>query len=172
LRLLDRLTCNATARQILERLAADEETISVQLDGGVENVQVLGPSSETEALRTGCPRRRTAARVTLSWPASTRALDHLAKAEVLDLLYEPDHVTARLIAKSHEPPGATNQREVWPTAIRVEWTRPTSDDPERRKSIEYCVTTSSMDAPFGVDWCRLAGRETPEGSVLPCGPPV
>jgi hypothetical protein len=37
---------------------------------------------------------------------STQALNRLAKRQVLDLLYEPDHVTARLASEIHEAGGA------------------------------------------------------------------
>ena len=120
--LLDGVRLKATARQIVQRLAIDQEAVSVQLHSRAEYLQVFGPLNRPARFRMHSSRLPTDLGLMVLNASSTQALNRLAKRHVLDLLYEPDHVTPRLTAKAHKPGGAGENCEIWPTTVRVEWT--------------------------------------------------
>jgi hypothetical protein len=88
--LLDGVGLKATARQIVQRLAVDQEAISVQLHSRAEYLQGLGPRNRPALLRMHSSRLPTGLGPDGAQGPSTQALNRLAERQVLDLLYEPD----------------------------------------------------------------------------------
>src|SRR5438067_2482863 len=120
--MLDGVRLEAAARQIVQRLVVDQEAVSVQLHSRAEYLQVLGPLNRPALLRMQWLRLPTGLGMMMLKAPSTQAPNCLAERQVLDLLYEPDLVTARLTPETHESGGAGENCEIWPTTVRVEWT--------------------------------------------------
>jgi hypothetical protein len=82
--------------------------------------------------------------------------------KLLDLLDERNRVAANQATEAHKKRTGIND-QVWTAAIGVNGHRPTRDDPERRRSIPECVTTSAIGCSIRSRSVSIRGRDDARG---------